>query len=123
MANDNRRFQRGTAVYLCGICRKKTRETGECESGCGLCRSCYEAEGLRNEHNDSGHPEPIEGCPECEEEFTFATRKEARGLPTQVGEDGEKLVECPKCKKFVASWGGQARPEPKGTGDTQVVQP
>ena len=62
-------------------------------------------------------------CPECEEEFTFATRKEARELPTQVGEDGEKLVECPKCKKFVASWGGRARPEPKGTGDTQMMQP
>jgi len=62
-------------------------------------------------------------CPECKEESTFATRKEARELPTQVGEDGEKLVECPKCKKFVASWGGRARPEPKGTGDTRMMQP
>jgi hypothetical protein len=71
---------------------------------------------------------PIEGpftlwCPECKEEFTFATREEARGLPTQVGEDGEKLVECPKCKKFVARWGGQARPKPKGTGDAQILHP
>jgi len=62
-------------------------------------------------------------CPECEEESTFATRKEARELPKQVGEDGEKVVECPKCKKFVANWLGQARPEPRSTGDTQVVQP
>ncbi len=61
-------------------------------------------------------------CPECQEEFTMS-RIEARELPTQVGEDGEKLVECPKCKKFVASWGGQARPEPEGTGDTQMMQP
>ena len=61
-------------------------------------------------------------CPECQEEFTMSGI-EARELPTRVGEDGEKLVECPKCKKFVASWGGRARPEPKGTGDTQMMQP
>lgn len=61
-------------------------------------------------------------CPECQEEFTMSGI-EAREVPKQVGEDGEKLVECPKCKKFVASWGGPARPEPKGTGDTQMMQP
>ncbi len=61
-------------------------------------------------------------CPECEEEFPFATRKEAREVPKQVeGED--QGWECPKCKKFVASWGGQDRPEPESTGGMRVMQP
>ena len=42
---------------------------------------------------------------------------EARKLPEQVGQDGEKLVQCPKCEKFVANWGGQARAGQKPEGD------
>jgi hypothetical protein len=61
-------------------------------------------------------------CPECQKEFTMSG-VEARELLTQVGGDGEKLVECPQCKKFVASWGGQARPEAQPQGDGGVMLP
>jgi hypothetical protein len=38
--------------------------------GCGndfadTCMTCYDAAGLINEHEDSGHEEPVENCPSC----------------------------------------------------------
>ncbi len=55
----NARFQRGSAVYECGCCGKKTRETGSCESGCDLCLMCFDWAGEENAHSDNGH----EGSP------------------------------------------------------------
>ena len=45
-------FQKGSGCYTCVECGKLTRETGECESGCQLCRKCYEIAGLENELQD-----------------------------------------------------------------------
>jgi hypothetical protein len=54
-------------TYTCRACGKLTRETGYGESGCGLCRKCYDEGGLENEHSDRGHEEIVEGCPTCAE--------------------------------------------------------
>jgi len=42
------RFEKGSGCYTCLDCGKRTRETGECESGCQLCKECYELAGLEN---------------------------------------------------------------------------
>lgn len=49
-------------VYVCDMCGKKTRETGDGESGCNLCRKCYNEAGMDNEISD-GHVT----CPKCGE--------------------------------------------------------
>jgi hypothetical protein len=61
-------------------------------------------------------------CPECQKEFTM-TGFEAREVPQREGEDGEILRECPKCKQFVLTKGGQPSAEPEQQGDVQVMQP
>jgi hypothetical protein len=61
----NSRFQKGSGVYTCRDCGKKTRETGNCESGVDLCAACYEDAGLENDHYDN-HDEPVTGCKWCE---------------------------------------------------------
>jgi hypothetical protein len=50
------KFQGGLkgAVYTCSVCGKKTRETGDGESSCNLCKKCYYEGGLENEHSDNG---------------------------------------------------------------------
>lgn len=48
----NSRFQAGSGVYTCKGCGKKTRETGNCESNCGLCLVCFEAAGFANSLSD-----------------------------------------------------------------------
>ncbi len=42
------RFQRGSGVYTCSNCGKKTRETGHSESYVDLCATCYERGGDDN---------------------------------------------------------------------------
>ena len=63
--SDRRRMQAGSGIYECESCGKKTRETGDGESQGGMCVTCWEESGLENEHSDSGHAEPVEGCPTC----------------------------------------------------------
>ena len=48
------RFGRVTPTYICGICTRRTRETGEGESGCQLCADCFYIAGMDNQHNDGG---------------------------------------------------------------------
>lgn len=60
-------FGKGS-TYICSVCGKRTRETGFCESGVGLCAKCYEEGGLENEHSDYGHPKYNPSCPTCREE-------------------------------------------------------
>jgi len=48
------KFQRGSGVYTCQSCGKKTRETGLFESDYGICAYCYEVGGLENAYAD-GH--------------------------------------------------------------------
>ncbi len=56
MTNDFRRFQRGSGVFNCQCCGKRTRETAE--SGCEMCAACYTSAGIsENEHDDGNHEE------------------------------------------------------------------
>jgi DNA-directed RNA polymerase subunit RPC12/RpoP len=61
------------STYICGICGKRTRDTGYGESGNDSCKKCYVEGGLENHHNDEGH-ETIQyedgiKCPDCPEEI------------------------------------------------------
>lgn len=47
-----RRFARGSGVYTCRVCHRRTRDT-QGEAGCELCRNCYNLGGLENQVNDS----------------------------------------------------------------------
>ncbi|MBI5259792.1 MAG: hypothetical protein HY855_25050 [Burkholderiales bacterium] len=59
------RFQKqwrgATPVYTCRMCGKSTRETGDGESGVGLCWKCFEIAGLENtiSDNEPGSPRVI----------------------------------------------------------------
>ncbi len=60
------RFERGTGCYTCRACGRRTRETGDSEGQAVLCRSCYRAAGIENEHYDGYHAdEPDADCPLC----------------------------------------------------------
>jgi hypothetical protein len=48
----NNRFKRGSAVYTCAICGKRTRETGSSESFVELCVYCYHVGGIQNSYAD-----------------------------------------------------------------------
>lgn len=80
MKRDNRRFQAkawgGSGVYVCRICGKKTRETGEGESDVQLCRSCYTMSGQENAHSDNNHAGKFEDCPICKESLLQAWNPE-----------------------------------------------
>lgn len=52
-------------VYTCRVCKKKTRETGECESNVELCAACYDYAGWVNTHSDNGHDDTRAGDPDC----------------------------------------------------------
>jgi hypothetical protein len=67
VTRSNSYFKAGSGVYVCGICKKRTRETGDGESGCDLCAKCWDREGRRNTHLDH-HDTPVDGCEFCEEE-------------------------------------------------------
>lgn len=65
------KFQGGMSgtIYKCRCCGKRTRETGEGESGVQLCADCYDAGGRENAHADGYHREDRDGpdpdCPLC----------------------------------------------------------
>lgn len=72
MKRDNRRFQsrcgvRGSGVYTCGRCGKRTRETGDGESSNELCRACLRICYWENHHSDECHDDKInfEDCQQC----------------------------------------------------------
>lgn len=57
----NSRFARGSGVYTCKSCGKKTRETGEGESSIRMCLLCHEIGAFENSLSDGGHPAPYSG--------------------------------------------------------------
>ena len=57
-------FKRGSGVYKCQDCGKRTRETCEGESSCDLCLDCFDDASNENEHNDT-HDEKVAGCKYC----------------------------------------------------------
>ena len=72
LKKDNRRFQTrhfgGSSVYTCRMCGRKTRETGDDESGVELCKGCLNNSYMENHHNDSGHKGDFKTCPKCKSE-------------------------------------------------------
>jgi hypothetical protein len=58
MARRNNRFRAGSGYYVCKVCHKGTRETGEGESSVRMCRLCYFKSGWENSLSDGGHPNP-----------------------------------------------------------------
>jgi len=61
----NSRFQKGSGVYKCNWCGKRTRETGEGESLVGICRHCWDEVGWENYIADG------EDLSEVPEEFKY----------------------------------------------------
>ena len=52
---DARRFAKGSAVYVCEACGKKTRATGRGDNeNVNLCAKCYDEIVEENGHNDGG---------------------------------------------------------------------
>jgi DNA-directed RNA polymerase subunit RPC12/RpoP len=67
-------FQRGSGVYVCGNCGKRTRDT-EGEGDVGMCFKCYERGGWENTHSDNDHEhDPDPNCPVCQEAAGTAQR-------------------------------------------------
>lgn len=67
MARINRfsRTRLGTPLYTCRVCGKRTRETGEGESSCELCKRCFIISSVENIHSDNSHTGPFAQCEEC----------------------------------------------------------
>ena len=57
-----------TPVYLCGLCGKRTRDTGAGEGPVELCKRCYATCTADNDHSDhgaaNGHTDEGD-CPTC----------------------------------------------------------
>lgn len=65
MANQANRFIRGSAVYSCRCCGRKTRQTGRGDNeNVQNCAECYDLGGIENEISDNG------STPELEAEAT-----------------------------------------------------
>lgn len=58
------RFAKGSAVYTCLSCGKRTRETGSGESDNHLCVACYDESGEENYHLDN-HAGDFKTCGLC----------------------------------------------------------
>ena len=48
------RYAFNSSTYICGCCKRRTRETGLGESQLDLCAYCYDAAGIENSFSD-GH--------------------------------------------------------------------
>jgi hypothetical protein len=55
----------GTSTYRCGLCKKRTRETGLGESSAEACQACYIQANQENMHSDAGHKGDPEDCKKC----------------------------------------------------------
>jgi hypothetical protein len=65
----NSRFARGTGVYACNVCTRKTRATGGDNHTVGLCEECYEMAGLENALSDNHSTWSPEEIAKCEAEI------------------------------------------------------
>ena len=49
------RFAKGTGLYTCRCCKRRTRDTGRGDNeGVGLCAECYDLAGEENHLSDNG---------------------------------------------------------------------
>ena len=57
MAYGVSKFQRGSAVFTCECCTRRTRATNSDHAQNGLCDACYELAGIENAFSDYGRDE------------------------------------------------------------------
>lgn len=50
-------FKRGSAVFVCRICGRRTRDTNGSNGYIELCQDCYEGAEQENGFNDTSDPE------------------------------------------------------------------
>lgn len=90
MKTKHDRFERGSGVYKCGVCKKNTRETDEGESNVELCRACYIESGIENEHNDGHHDKKTDTeCKLCKKDNTMKNKTYLVKL-VELGPDGSE---------------------------------
>lgn len=70
----SRRFH-DHVVYTCDSCGKRTRDTGEGEADCNLCKHCFQAASAANSHSDGGCKGRVVDCPQCSEWFDVKKEK------------------------------------------------
>jgi len=75
------RFEKGSGVYVCACCGKKTRATDQDSAGVGLCHLCYEVAGFENMHSDDGHEGILQDCEICKEQMNEKYIKHAQEHP------------------------------------------
>lgn len=81
MKKQYNRFQKNSGVYTCISCGKKTRDTGNDETSCQLCKKCYVIGSIENHHNDNGHTGSIKDCDDCQKKlFNLLYRNSIREL-------------------------------------------
>lgn len=89
MRNRNSSFGRGTGVFTCDICTRRTRETGDGVDH--LCHECFEISGLDNQVNDNdtgpGTPEHASVLKECEALLAEAVAKGSNGAKIKAAAD------------------------------------
>ena len=55
MARTTNRITKGTGIFSCSCCGRKTRDVGNGDNELvGMCEECYNLAGMENEHSDSG---------------------------------------------------------------------
>lgn len=57
-------FKRGSGVFTCSVCGKKTRQTND-SLGNDMCRKCEERSGHENSHADNNFPNDDCGEKNC----------------------------------------------------------
>ena len=115
----NSNFQRGSGVYTCGCCNKKTRETGEGESNCRQCIDCYTLGGLENAHNDGNCQDLGQECDWCKglRDEDYCTHSLKTPFKAEV-------AQCTACYIYFAesTKDGNAAKCPECNGDDRIYR-
>lgn len=108
------KFKRGSAVYTCKECGKRTRGTGEGEEQVGMCRACFDYASWENTHNDDDHETsgPVAGCLVCDAKQPKAEpkAKPAKGKPAAKPAKASKPAKKSAAKKPAAKNGKAKKP-------------
>lgn len=110
----NRTFKRGSGVYTCRVCGKRTRDVHNEEGQAKLCSACYDEAGWENTHSDEGHASApdLARCPICQREAAAA-----------LGIDGVLHgVFAVPTKRAARPAGGQAAHNPAPATNQEAIQ-
>lgn len=107
----NNQFSSTNKIAKCRVCGKLTHSSINGDMSIELCRPCYDAAGVENEHLDGHHEgSPKKGCPNCSE---YKGRPEEGKQYALTGAPGEKCIangntwaesEVVPMAKFLARW-------------------